>query len=352
MTVIRRVAGVHVLAQIDTPTISPALATQIHEALAVPGVVAFGVRVPWTTIDTTFAVLDQAKAIAGGAGKELSVRYMAGRHVPARVQGACAMLGTGTNRYPRPFDRDGQLNVCFLDETRSLVERLAAWARANDVPLLHLSHYAHLWAEFFWGPDVQAIRGGGAAGQAAMVAATVALVDIGVGVAGSDLAVELPMSGHGPLMATSVAGPPGIAERVAEYIAAAGVPFFVQGNGWDEDGIWGAGSQDVETRFDRVLGYGALLGVQMIQPGNLYDWRRVFAVATAKAATYCEVYLPSFTGGTSAGLREEVAVWAPYLPAVLPPPVDPRDETIVVLRADVARLRDAIAAAAAVLADV
>lgn len=306
-----RIAGVHVLQQVASTGELASLRTSILSALAVPGVVAFGVRAPWNTVDASFAIFDAALDIAGTAGKALTVRFMAGSHTPDRIRNVAPMLGTGSSRYPRPFDSSGVLNAPFLSEYGEYVELVAGWCRANDVPQLHLSHYAKDWAEFYWGPEVQAIMGSGAAGQTAMVNATNALADAGLAVAGSDLMVELPMSGHGPLMRSSPTASPGIAERVAQHIAAEGVDrMLIQGNGWDEDGIWGA-TASTEVNFDFVLNAGCLLGVQMIQPYNTYTWSEVFDTATVKGATTAEVYLPSFSGGTSAQLRAECGAWVP-----------------------------------------
>lgn len=315
-------AGVHVLQQVSSVAELTNYRSQLEAALRVPGVTALAVRAPWSAVDSSFAIFDLARQIATGTGDELTVRFMAGSHTPQRIKTACGSTWLLNGSFPKPYNASGALNSCFVDEYRTYVERLAAWARANDVHEIHLSHYAKDWAEFYWGPEVQAIEGSGAAGQTAMVNATNALADVGIALSGPDLAFELPMSGHGPLMATSTSGPPGIAERVTQHVVSVigtqSDRFFIQGNGWDQDGIWGADAA-TETRFDRVLTYGALLGVQMIQPQQ-YNWTQVFNVAEAKHATTAEVYLPSFTGAQSALLKSEAAAFQPYVPAPTPPP--------------------------------
>lgn len=318
------IAGVHVLQQVSSVAELTMYRSSLVAALNVPGVTTLAVRAPWSAVDTDFAIFDLARDIADQTGDQLTVRFMAGSHTPTRIWTACpsGYLGTGSARFPRPFTATGALNTCFINQYRTYVERLAVWARANDVHEIHLSHYAKDWAEFYYGTEVQAIAGGNnATSQTYMVNATNALADIGIDLAGPDLAFELPMSGHGPLMATSTAGPPGIAERVTDHIVQRigqqSDLFFIQGNGWDTDGIWGADAA-TEQRFDRVLTYGAVLGVQMIQPQQ-YDWTQVFNVAEAKHATTAEIYLPSFTGSQSALLRSEIAAWVPYMPGGTPP---------------------------------
>lgn len=346
-------AGVHVIHQV--PQAAGGTLTQarneltnatagIRNALAVPGVVAFGVRVPWNIIerpDGTFdpTILDQARAVVNTPGDSLTVRFMAGRHTPSRyLTGplACPTItsgsGTSAKLAPAPFTSTGAPNTCILTAYDRMVDWLDGWARANGVHEVHLSHYALDWAEFYWGPEVQAIAGSGATGQTYMVNATNALVDIGLAHADAQVAYELPMSGHGPLMRSCTTCSPGIAERVADHVvAAAGAEsdrFYIQGNGWDQDGIWGAATQATESLMDHVIDDPRpLLGVQMIQP-QAYIWSQVFAEATRHEATYGEVYLPSFTaagsstvsGDEPAALRAAIAAWVPYRPATPPPP--------------------------------
>jgi hypothetical protein len=335
-------AGVHVIHQVPQAaggTLAQAQTqltqqtTAIRSALAVPGVVAFGVRVPWNIIekpDGSFdpTILNQARAIVNTPGDTLTVRFMAGRHTPDRYltgtassSGAlCPTFTSGGEKAPAPFTSTGAPNTCFLAGYDAIVDDLDAWARSNNVHEIHLSHYANQWAEFYWGPEVQAILGSGTAGQNAMVTATNALVDVGVAHADDAVSYELPMSGHGPIMRSTQTSPPGIAERVADHIvettgAESGL-FFIQGNGWDQDGIWGASTEATEALMDRVLDDPRpLLGVQMIQPQQ-YTWSSVFAEATRHEATYGEIYLPSFSGTTTqnAALRAAIAAWDPYGP--------------------------------------
>lgn len=339
------IPGVHVIHQVPAApfgTLAQAKAqltqatSAIRSDLAVPGVVAFGVRVPWNILETDSGafnpdILEQALAVVNTPGDSLTVRFMAGRSTPSRLLSGptkCPTITEGSTVAPAPFTASGP-NTCFLTAYSALVANLDTWARSKGgkVSEIHLSHYALDWAEFYWGPAAQAILGSGAAGQTAMVNATNALVDIGLSHADAALPYELPMSGHGPLMRSSATASPGIAERVADHIVAvAGAEsprFLIQGNGWDRDGVWGADAA-TETRFDFVLNDPRpLFGVQAIQPQTpgANDWSAAFGVATRKEATTVEVYHGVAWSGTSrTNLAAAIAAWTPYQPPTPPPP--------------------------------
>ncbi len=310
------IAGVHVLHQFpQKPLASKADAlkeltqqtSNIKSALDVA--THFGMRVPWYAVEKDFELFDKGLAIARAEGKDFTVRIMAGRSsAPAALKSNT--FTSGGTKAPAPFLANGALNTVFLTEYRKLIKRLMAWCKANGVKLLHNSHYAKDWAEFYYGPEIQKLAG--TKSPQYFVAATEAILDIAFSEGDIDTSVwqEAPGSGHGPLMRNTNQTTPGIAEQVTQWaVKRAGDRYVVQANGWDEDGIWGASGTNaaqVERNFDHVLSYGAKLGVQMIQPYNTYNWGKVFGVARAKGATYCEVYLPSFKGGTSAQLRTEV----------------------------------------------
>src|SRR5579862_9318889 len=79
------VSGTWVLQQVSTQAewqrVQPALAT----ALATPNLRGFCLRVPWRSIDSSFALLDAGRDLAKRRGVSFCARFMAGRHTPARV---------------------------------------------------------------------------------------------------------------------------------------------------------------------------------------------------------------------------------------------------------------------------
>lgn len=285
--------GTWVLYQVDSAASLRTLRPQIEDALALPGVVGLSVRFPWDAADLTGgqssnAILDEAYDISSNAGKALSIRFMAGAHTPQRVfdAGAAYYLVNG-RRVPLPWDDStGRVQV-FLDAYAQYAGKLAAWSRAHGVRLLHLSWYGLDWAELNNGAEVRAAPG---YSKAAWQAAHEALIDIGLRLASDDLAVELPLSGYGPL---SSGESDGLASYAVDRAGADNDRFFIQANGWDETRQWGAPDMTVEAQFDHIWQQPLVRGLQMIQPDG-YDWAKVYDQARAAGATYGEVYLPSF----------------------------------------------------------
>lgn len=285
--------GTWVLYQVADVAQLRAVRGRIEDALALPGVVGFSLRFPWDAADltgdqTTNALLDEAHDITRKAGKALSIRFMAGAHTPTRVFDAgAASIGVGGDLAPLPWDGTSGRVAVFLDAYADYAQRLAAWSRQHGVRLLHLSWFGLDWAELNHGAEVRAAAG---YTEAAWLAGHRALIDVGARLASKDLAVELPLSGYGPL---SSGESEALADHIVEVAGADNDRFFIQANGWDESRQWGAPDATVERQFDRIWARPLIRGVQMIQPDG-YDWTAVFDQAEAASATYGEIYLPSF----------------------------------------------------------
>src|SRR5205814_8686646 len=113
-----------------------------------PRVRGLSLRAPWKAIDTDLALLDAGLAMARRYKLALSVRFMAGRHTPARVfEAGSPFYLRGEEKVPVPFLTDGSPNTFFDAEYKQLVRRLADWCRKNSAPLLHLAWYGQDWAE-------------------------------------------------------------------------------------------------------------------------------------------------------------------------------------------------------------
>ena len=287
------ICGTWVLYQVSSATDLQRLRTHIDAALALPGVVGLSVRFPWDAADltgnqTTNALLDEAADIAHTAGKALSIRFMAGAHTPQRVfdAGASSYLRNG-HQVPLPWDNATGSHQVFLNAYADYVTKLATWSTSHDVHLLHLSWYGQDWAELNHGAEVRAAPG---YTEKAWLDGHRDLIDVGARFAGPTLAVELPLSGYGPLSG-------GQSAALADYITTlAGTDqdhFLIQANGWDETQEWGSPSTSVETDFDKIWAKPLTRGLQMIQPDG-YDWSKVFARLDATNALYGEIYLPSF----------------------------------------------------------
>ncbi|HEY1117151.1 MAG TPA: hypothetical protein VGE43_05575 [Acidimicrobiales bacterium] len=285
--------GTWVLYQVTDVAQLRSLRPKIEDALALPGVVGFSVRFPWDAADltgnqTSNALLDEAYDISSTSGKALSIRFMAGAHTPTRVFDAGAgHIAVNGDKAPLPWDgTTGKVQV-FLDEYAAYAGKLAAWSRAHGVRLLHLSWFGLDWAELNHGAEVRAASG---YTEAKWLAGHKALIDVGAALSSKNLAVELPLSGYGPL---SSGESDELAAHIVDTLGAGTDRFFVQANGWDETRQWGAPDMKVEAQFDRIWERPLVRGVQMIQPDG-YDWARVYDQAVAAGATYAEVYLPSF----------------------------------------------------------
>ncbi len=305
------VCGTWVLQQVADASELKRSQPALEAALATPGLRGFSLRAPWHAIDQNFGLLDAGHAIAEAAKVGFSMRFMAGRHTPARVLdlGGCASHLRNGERVPTPFRSDGSPNLVFEQEYEALLVRLAGWCRERGVRLAHLAWYGGDWAELNHGAEVRTAPG---YAYAAWLHGHVRLLDLGVRQAGTDLAVEFPLSGHGPLNAAVV--------DLASYVVAQVGPLsrlvFVQANGWgpsaqepDRLGEWGTPDEATETQKDRVWALPILRGLQAIQPGD-YDWAALYELVKATQATYCEVYLPSFAGPRRGLLAEQIRLFA------------------------------------------
>jgi hypothetical protein len=285
--------GTWVLQQVSSVTELERVRPRLEAALALPGVKGLSVRFPWDAADLTGAersdpILDLAREIADSRHKALAIRFMAGEHTPDRVfrAGAAYYLHAG-RRVPLPWSNASGDHRVFLRAYGAYVGRLAAWSRAHRVSLLHLSWYGQEWAELNHGRAVRAAPG---YSESAWLAGHRQLIDVGVRHSGSDLTVELPLSGHGPLSG-------GLSAALADHIISRVGPnsdrFLIQANGWNETQEWGAPSMAVESQFDAIWDKPVRRGLQMIQPDG-FDWAEVFDSLDATKALYAEVYLPSF----------------------------------------------------------
>jgi hypothetical protein len=313
------VSGTWVLQQVGSERELKACRSKwIDPALQTPFLRGFCLRVPWKAIDADLSLLQSGLAIAREHHVDYSIRFMAGRHTPARVfEKGCSYYTkrsqTGElERVPAPFVPDGSPNVIFEQEYEALVARLAKWCREKDVHLLHLAWYGQDWAELNHGREVRALPGYTFENW---LRAHQRLVDIGLKYAGEGLAVELPFSGYGPCWEAAGA----LADHVITKIGPSRPLFFCQANGWGPNGDWGAPRPETEAHFDRVWTRPICRGQQMIQPRD-YDWPVVFPKLYQNQATYCEVYAPSFTLEHKAQLAEEVRKFAEHCRKKVPLP--------------------------------
>jgi hypothetical protein len=287
------VCGTWVLYQVSSARSLKALRPKIEDALSLPGVVGLSVRFPWNAADIrghhrSHPILRVAHKIAKSQGKALSVRFLAGSSTPARVfRAGASYYKVGGHKVPLPFDNATGRHAVFLKAYNRYVRKLAAWSRRHRVRLLHLSQYGQAWAELNNGAELRAAPG---YTERKWLKGHRQLIEIAARYSSSRLAVELPLSGYGPLSEGQSAA---LANKVIRTVGKNSPRFFIQANGWDESRDWGSPTRLVERHFDRIWRKPVMRGLQMIQPDG-YRWDRVFDQLDKSHATYAEVYLPSF----------------------------------------------------------
>jgi hypothetical protein len=298
-------SGTWVLQQVSNAQELQQAGATLSTALSTPRLRGLSLRVPWKAIDLDFSLLDAGLALARRYKLSISVRFMAGRHTPARVFDAGSPFYLrGQERVPVPFLPDGSPNTFFESEYKQLVRRLAEWSRKNSAPLLHLAWYGQDWAELNHGQEVRAAPG---YKYENWLRAHMRLLDIAFATVDAKLSTELPFSGHGPLTDAGLR----FADYVVSEIGGWNPAFFCQANGWGPRGEWGAPNEDTEAAFDKIWTLPVCRGLQMIQPQD-YDWTAVFRRLYETRATYCEVYAPSFEKAHSKQLADEIGKFMTY----------------------------------------
>jgi hypothetical protein len=286
--------GTWVLEQVMSRKALQQRAPAIRDALRIPGVVGFSIRVPWTLLEPTrgqydFRVIERARRIA--APKQLSVRFIAGVYTPpfwmghSMVYDGSVTGGVGAgSAVPLPFAADGGPNRRFERGWTRLVDRLADWSIRHHLSLLHLAWPGLVWSEM---GVTEQMMGQPGYSYAAARDTHLRLLDHGLAVSTGTLSVEFPFAGFVPsqlyvdlkqhLMASAKRGrcillANNLTDRTSPLLREAPPP---------------------------------RRAAQMLQPDNTYDWSAVFDDARTMYAEYVEIYTPSFSGGTSDQLPAE-----------------------------------------------
>jgi hypothetical protein len=308
------VSGTWALQQAGSVEELERISRDVTTALATPRVRGFCLRAPWHAVDRDFRLFEAGLGLASERGLAFSVRFMAGRHTPERVfdAGSPYYLNAAGEKVPTPYNPDGIPNAVFEREYRRYTNRLACWCRHCGVRLLHLAWYGQDWAELNHGKEVRAEKG---YSYESWLRAHVRILDIGLKLADEDMACEFPFSGYGPLTDAAVA----FADHVVARVGPANPVFFCQANGWGPGGDWGAPTAETEAAFDRVWSRPICRGQQSIQPRD-YDWTSLYAILRENRSTYCEIYVPSFLGGSREQLAGEVQKFAEHCAQTTPLP--------------------------------
>lgn len=307
--------------------------SQLNSVLALPGCQGFSMRLPYKAYKADPALLDDGKDLADAFGKKFSIRTMSARYldastlaaIPAEYKSTGVYQGS-TITYPMPYNKSTGAagNPVYEQRWRDeVVIPQAAWCRANDVRLLHLTWHGYAWAEV-WHDYVLSGRSrttptippGPGYSWTAWLEGYRRVAAIGIDVAGEDLMVEFALSGF--LGETPLVG--GKALQVGDELvkllqAEAGVPantiksemFCVQGNGMGK--VNGAPTRRAAYHAKQMWN-----GTANPDTGAEYNWPLLYDALRANGETYLEVYLDSwFRAVNMAALKSEAAAWATEL---------------------------------------
>jgi hypothetical protein len=289
-TNLEAIAGLWVLEEVRNQAELNENWVTIEAALSDPAVRGFSLRLGWDSIDVEWATLDRARELTSKANKDLMVRFMAGRRTPERFRGRSYTDSSGYI-IPVPYNTDGSPNLVFEDAYREVVTRLAAWCRTSGVRCLHCAWYGRYWAEYDHNYVVKAAPEGYSLG--AWQEAHRRLLAICMNVAGPDLAVELPGSGH---QGSPAPGMGSILAAAADRFGDRNDKVYHQANGWPI--YTGRSTPRLHLGlqpFAVTMGGNRNEHRRLGRSGPAPDWPSAFEAATKIEALYCEVYTPAFS---------------------------------------------------------
>lgn len=297
--------------------------------LPLDGITGFSFRIPWSLYKSNPEIVDQAKALADFRNKKFTIRLMAGRWMGTSFLNSLDPEYKFTDTFqgstitvPLPWNSNtGEPgNPAFEDEYAAVVTDLAAWSRANGIQELHCSQYGWAWAEVFCGYKFTG-GGGGFTDPypgytfATWLEAHRRIAEIAIDIAGSDLMMEFPLSGHlgntaqvlAPsntslgnelvtMMRNEVASRATLNNNVWSPLIA------VQGNGM---GVTNAAPTGQPCWHAKQMYNGTVH-----TNGSEYDWDVIYNALIANNELYLEVYRESFSRpANSATLKSRAAAF-------------------------------------------
>ena len=321
-----------------------AYANGMDTAAADPRVEGISIRVRWSVLEPTqgnydFGIFNNVRARY--PNKKMAIRPMAGKHTPTFWKGQTYTgtpndSGTGTTfTVPKPWLKSGATaipgNTTFMQGWSNLATALIDWAdRDGNCRMVHLTQYGHEWSELFYGDDLkkgwvadfggnwQTDCGAGSPCSDAVVLAHQEIMDVASakGALKPNIALELPMSGHGVN---------DIGSRISGYAKQKFTDpksFAVQSNCWGATqavqgfgcGRAGGSPPWCMAGFQAYATSG--LTSTDTQNGNRQglSWQDCYTQANTAGVTYTEVYRETYNNSTDlAALRaaQDAHVWAP-----------------------------------------
>jgi hypothetical protein len=282
----------------------------LDTALATPSLRGLSIRVGWKDVQSDFSLFDGGLTkLSAQPNLAYTIRFMAGSSTPDNLLTDAAYYYTfGQKKIPTPFrnaapNLSAAGNPAFEAAFEGMISKMASYARAHGIRLIHLSWYGRDWAELNCDESLTSQPGFTYAGW---LTAHKRLIDIALRYAGSDLAVEFPMSGHVDRLKCGSAQ-----KDILDYLESRLDDFspllFLQGNGLP-DYATGAPAQG------RPIFYGRQMATAHDYPNatSSYTWADIYGFlnTSPERATYLEVYKESFVGAHRDVLRAQVAQFA------------------------------------------
>jgi hypothetical protein len=271
------VTGTWAMLQVSTPTALTHFTPTIDAALAIPGVTGLSLRAPWTSLTSNLDIFSDGVGIAQAAHSSLAIRFISGVDTPSQdlgnrttIAGKPIPLPWGAGSTPTSFVP----NLTFENAYRSLVDKLAQFALANGVHLLHLPWYSGTTAEIYDGPEVTSAPGYSLTN---FLTGYERLAAIGMSVAGPNLSVEFPFSGVGT---RSVVMP--LENYMSTTFGSDNPELMVQ---------WNTLTDTLPATQPPAVGVN--LSRQMIGQGD-FNWTNVYSALTSQHSQAVEIYLQSF----------------------------------------------------------
>ena len=297
------VCGTWVLQQVTSrEELDRLLPTTLVPALETPAIRGFSMRVPWRAIDGDFALLDAGLAVARRRPGLLGPVHGRASYPRPRLRGRLPVVPAPRRAGPRAVPAHGAPNAGLRGRVRAVRRPPGGLVPAHGVRLLHLAWYGQDWAELNHGKEVRARPGYSYANW---------------------LRAHVPAAGHraevrrrGPGRRAAVlrlrpadrgGGGPGRPRRRADRPGQPDLLLPGQRLGAGRR----LGVRPMPGRRPRSTGSGGGRSAAASRPSSRATTTgRPCIGLSENAATYCEVYAPSFLKGRKDRLAAEIETFA------------------------------------------
>jgi hypothetical protein len=316
------IAGTWLLQEVPNEAKLEELTPTLFQILDTTDVTGLSLRLQWDQYERDGGFLDalpeQGLAIAQAADKDFALRVMGGRFTPIKYQGrtmvydGSASNGLGRGEIiPLCFGTRGRRNIALFLGMLGLYEHVINWSKDRSLELVHLPWPGLLWAELALITQMTRQRG---YNYEVVRDFHQDLMSQALNAADDKLSIEFATSGHVDIKQIRT----DIQATLANHPNG---DYGLLSTNNVSDTLIGLPLRNQDRRY----------GAQMVREFNEYDWPRVYTIIEGEDqhenaySEYLEVYTPSFSGGTSAQLREQITLHAP----VVEPDPDPDPEPAI-----------------------